>query len=125
MSAHNNNTNDNNIINNTNNSPGRELPTSDHPSILFPRPLTTDELGSGLAFAPMTSTVEMTTVVTRENEFVPLGAESYYEQEVVTESKSTSSVHDENWEDSENQELRECNGESAPRASRHRSSMEC
>jgi len=75
-----------------NRSEGRELPTSDLPGSLVPSPLTSDELGSGLTIAPMTNTVETTTVVMREDEFVPLRAGSYLEQEAVMESKSTSSV---------------------------------
>jgi hypothetical protein len=108
MSAHN---NTNNNTNNTNNrSELRELPTSDLLGSLVPSPLTSDELGSGLAIAPMTSTVETTTVVMREDEFVPLRAGSYLEQEAVMESKSTSSVHDDNSEESWNTEINECNG---------------
>jgi len=58
----------------------------------------------------MTSTAETTTVVMREVEFVPLRAGSYLEQEAVTESKSTSSVHDDNSEESWNTEINEYNG---------------
>jgi len=93
-----------------NRSEGRELPTSDLPGSLVPSPLTSDELGSGLTIAPMTSTVETTTVVMREDEFVPLRAGSYLEQEAVMESKSTSSVHDDNSEESWNTEINECKG---------------
>jgi len=86
--SNNSNNNNNNSIDNSN---VRELPTSNHPGILFPNPLTTDELGSGWGSTTTMNPVETTTVVTRELEVVPQESGSYLDQEAVMESKSTSS----------------------------------